>query len=57
MADPVAPSGVVPAGNPWVAADSDAGQCAVPAVTAAVAAPQMAAQGDPFAVEDLGYDF
>uniref|UniRef100_A0AAU7GZA7 DNA primase n=1 Tax=Streptomyces phage Geonosis TaxID=3158856 RepID=A0AAU7GZA7_9CAUD len=57
VADPVAPSGVVPAGNPWVAADSDAGQCAVPAVTAAVAAPQMVAQGDPFAVDDLGYDF
>lgn len=56
VADPVQPSGVVPAGNPWVAADDDAGPCAVPAVTSAVNVPQMAAQPDPFAVEDLGYD-
>ncbi|ATN93721.1 DNA primase [Streptomyces phage Abt2graduatex2] len=57
VADPVAPSGVVPAGNPWVAAEDDAGPCSVPAVTSAVNAPQMAAQADPFAVDDLGYDF
>ena len=56
VADPVKPSGVVPAGNPWVAADDDAGPCSVPAVTSAVSVPQLTAQPDPFAVEDLGYD-
>ncbi|ALY07298.1 DNA primase [Streptomyces phage Maih] len=63
VADPVAPSGVVPAGNPWVAAEDDSSPCAVPAVTSAVNGPQAATQGltltasaDPFAAEDLGYD-
>ena len=56
VADPVKPSGVVPAGNPWVAADEDASLCLVPSVTLAVNVPQMAVQPDPFAIEDLGYD-
>jgi len=56
VADPVAPSGVVPAGNPWVAAGDDAGPCSVQVVTSAVNVPQQSMQADPFAVEDLGYD-
>ena len=54
-ADPIAPSGVVPAQNPWTAVQDDAAPCSVPAVTAAVNGPQMAVQADPFAVDDLGY--
>lgn len=56
VADPVAPSGVVPAGNPWVAAGDENSPCAVPMVTASVSVPQQVAQTDPFAVEDFGYE-
>ncbi|AMD42794.1 DNA primase [Streptomyces phage Xkcd426] len=64
VADPIEPSGIVAPGNPWAAAEGDASPCPVPSVTASVNVPQAANQGfeltasaDPFAVEDLGYDF
>ncbi len=50
VADPVKPSGVLPAGNPWVGADDDTSPCLVPEATAGVNEPQMAMQADPFSI-------
>lgn len=56
VADPVKPSGVMAAGNPWVAAEAEANPCMVPSVTSGANGTYVPAQADPFAVDDLGYD-
>lgn len=67
VADPVAPSGVVPAasapGNPWTAAEAPESVCGVSSYTEARNGSQTAAEGfdlvasaDPFAHDDLGYE-
>lgn len=65
VADPVAPTGVVPQDNPWVAAEMGAVPCPVPGAAKAPVAPQTDAHAvshaqpfDPFGGDlGLNYDF